>query len=74
VPTCCRGPGAIAPLPPLNPALGFRLRVLGHAAAVVLKVGGIAHLGTILRGKGAKKSKGSIGGQNNTKGVKIVNH
>jgi len=30
---------------------------------VVLKVGGIAPLGTILRGKGAKKTKGAIGGR-----------
>jgi len=32
------------------------------------KVGGIAHLGAILRGKGA------IGVQSNTKGAKMLNH
>jgi len=35
---------------------------------VFLKVGGIAPLGAILMGKGAKKTKGAIGGRNNTKG------
>jgi len=30
---------------------------------VVLKVGGITHLGAILRGKRAKKRKGVIGGK-----------
>jgi len=37
---------------------------------VVLKVGGIALLGVILRGNGVKKSKGVIGKQNNTRGRK----
>jgi len=31
-------------------------------------------LGAILISKGAKKSKGSLGGQNNTKGAKMLNH
>ena len=35
---------------------------------VVLKVGGIAPKGAILKGRGAKKLKGVVGGQNNTKG------
>jgi len=30
---------------------------------VVLEVGGIAHLGAILKGKGAKKIKGAMGGK-----------
>jgi len=34
---------------------------------VFLKVGGIAPLGAILMGKGAKKSKGAIGGRKSTK-------
>jgi len=42
--------------------------------AVFLKVGVIAPLGAILNGKGTKKSKGAIGGRNNTKGAKILNH
>jgi len=41
---------------------------------VVLKVGGIAPLGVILLGKGAQKTKGAIGEQNNTKGAKTLNH
>jgi len=41
---------------------------------VFLKVGGIAPLGAILMGKGAKKSKGAIGGRKNTKGAKMLNH
>jgi len=41
---------------------------------VVLKVGGIATLGVMLRGKGAKKTNGAVGGQNNTKGAKMLNH
>jgi len=40
---------------------------------VFLKVGGIAPLGAILMGKGAKKSKGAIGGRKNTKGMKMLN-
>jgi len=36
---------------------------------MVLKVGGIASLGAILRAKGMKNPKGEIGGQNNTKRV-----
>jgi len=36
--------------------------------AVVLKVGGIAPLGAILMGKGAKKTKGTIGGAKQHKG------
>jgi len=39
-----------------------------------LKVGGIAPLGAILMGKGAKKTKGAIGGRNNTKGAKMLHH
>jgi len=31
--------------------------------SVVLKVGGFAHLGAILRDKGAKKTKAAIGGK-----------
>jgi len=30
---------------------------------VVLEVGGIAHLGALLKGKGAKKIKGAMGGK-----------
>ena len=41
---------------------------------VFLKVGGIAPLGAILNGKGANKTKGAIGGRNNTKGAKMLNH
>jgi len=41
---------------------------------VFLKVGGIAPLGVVLKGKGAKKIKWAIGGQNNTKGAKKPNH
>jgi len=41
---------------------------------VFLKVGGIAPLGAILNGKVAKKTKGAIGGRNNTKGAKMLNH
>jgi len=40
----------------------------GVFSSVVLKVGGIAPKGAILRGKGAKKTKGATGGQNTTKG------
>jgi len=35
---------------------------------VFFKVGGIAPLGAIYMGKGAKKTKGAIGERNNTKG------
>jgi len=42
--------------------------------SVFLKLGGIAPLGSILMGKEEKKSKGSIGGQKNTKGAKMLNH
>jgi len=38
---------------------------------VFLKVGWFARFGAILMGKGAKKSKGAIGGRKNTKGAKI---
>ena len=31
-------------------------------------------MGAILRDKGAKKAKGAIGGNNNTKGAKMLNH
>jgi len=41
---------------------------------VFLKVGGIALLGAILMGEGAKKPKGAIGRQNNKKGAKMLNH
>jgi len=41
---------------------------------VFLKVGGIAPLGTILMGKGAKNSKGALGGRKNAKGAKMLNH
>jgi len=41
---------------------------------VFLKVGGIATLGAIWRGKGAKISKGAIGEQNNTNGLKMLNN
>jgi len=40
---------------------------------VFLKVGGIAPLGAILMGKGAKRAKGAIGGRKNAKGVKVLN-
>jgi len=42
--------------------------------AVFLKVGGIAPLGAILNGKGAKKPKGATGGRNNINGAKMLNH
>jgi len=42
--------------------------------AMFLKVGGTAPLGTILMGKGAKKQKGLIWGEKNTKGAKMLNH
>jgi len=45
-----------------------------HIRPVVLKVGGIAPLGAILRGKGVNKTKRAIGGKNNTKGKKTLNH
>jgi len=41
---------------------------------VVLKVDGIAPLVAILRGKGANKTKGSINGKINTKGMKTLSH
>ena len=40
---------------------------------MVLKVGGITPLGAILRGKGAIKPKGKIGGKQH-KGGKMLNH
>jgi len=47
---------------------------LGLDSKVFLKVGGIATLGAIWRGKGAKIPKGAIGEQNNTNGVKMRNN
>jgi len=44
---------------------------LAGSSAVFLKVGGIAPLGAILRGRRAKKTKGD-GGQNNTNGAKML--
>jgi len=45
------------------------------SAPAVLKVGGIATLGVILRYKRANKTnKGSTAGQNNTMGAKMLNH
>jgi len=41
---------------------------------VFLKVGGIAPLGAILNGKGAKQTKEATGGRNNIKGAKMLNH
>jgi len=41
---------------------------------VVLKVGGIAPLGSILMGKGAKKTKGVIGGGTTQAGTKTLDH
>jgi len=41
---------------------------------VVLKLSGITPLGAIVMGKGAKKTKGAIGGRNNTKRAKMLNH
>jgi len=37
-------------------------------------VGGIAPKGAILMDKGAKKSKGGVGGRKNTNGAKMLNH
>jgi len=37
-------------------------------------VGGIAPFGAILRSKGAKKTKGAIWGENNTKGAKMLKY
>ena len=48
------------------------LFVIRNFRSVVLKVGGITPLGVILRGKGAIKPKGEIGG-NNTKREKTLN-
>jgi len=45
-----------------------------YSSSVFHRVGGIAPSGAILRGKGAKKAKGTIGGQNNTNGAKMLNH
>jgi len=42
--------------------------------SMFLKEGGIADLGAILMGKGAKKSKEAIGGRKNTKGTNMLNH
>jgi len=39
------------------------LFVIKNFRSVILKVGGITHLGAILRGKGAIKPKGEIGGK-----------
>jgi len=47
---------------------------LGLDSIVVLKVGGFAPLGAILKGKGAKIRKGVIGGQNYAKGAKMLNN
>jgi len=47
---------------------------LGLDSKVFLKVGGIAALGAILRGKGAKIPKGATGEQNNTNGAKMLNN
>jgi len=41
---------------------------------VFLKVGEITPLGAILMSKGAKKTKGAIGGRNNTKRAKMLNN
>jgi len=41
---------------------------------VVLKVGGIAPLGAILMGNGAKKAKEAIGGETTQTGAKILDH
>ena len=37
-------------------------------------MGGIASLGEILMVKGAKKTKGAIGGRKHTKGAKMLDH
>jgi len=42
--------------------------------AVFVKVDGFAPLRAILNGKGAKKTKGATGGQNNINGAKMLNH
>jgi len=49
-------------------------RTITQHRTAVLKVGGIAPLGAILRSNGAKKTTRTIGGQNNTKGVEMLNH
>jgi len=49
------------------------LFVIRNFRSVVLKVGGITSLGAILRGKGAIKPKGKIGGKQH-KGGKMLNH
>jgi len=49
-----------------------RLSVCSGAA--FLKVGGIAPLGAILNGKGAKTPKEATGGRNNIKRAKMLNH
>ena len=45
-----------------------------YSGSVFLKVGGIAPLGAIWKGKGAKKTKGAVGGRSNTKGAKMRNY
>jgi len=52
----------------------IKIRTSCQYIAVFLKVGGIAPLGAILRGKGAEKIKGAIGGKNNAKGAKMLNY
>jgi len=47
---------------------------LGLDSKVVLKMGEIAPLVAILRGKGAKNTKGAIGRKNNRKGAKMLNN
>jgi len=49
------------------------LFVIRNLRSMVLKVGGITPLGAILRGKGAIKPKGEIGGKQH-KGGKTLNH
>ena len=45
-----------------------------HSNPMVLKVGGIPPWGTILMGKGAKKTKGAIRGETTQMGTKILDH
>jgi len=66
--------GALVPPPPTPLLPHFAEVWIVHTNAVFLKVGGIAILGAILMGKGAKKVKEAIGGRKNTKGAKMLNH
>jgi len=58
----------------LKPSTKRRKKDRASCKPVVLKVGRITPLGIILREKGVNKTKGATGRQNNTKGMKTLNH